>query len=459
MQLWNMLQKSPKKMASFLQTQLRIKNLQLTTQESKTGASKRLKKACTTRWLSFDSSVQAIDSEYEAVLQTLNILKEKDPTSLGLYQKLKCVKFIGIIYMLVEVLPLLTVVSKTFQIGTIDFSKIGPTLEYTTEKLIAVKENKSPIKRLKDDLKEGQRLSELGITATEHQIQLIENHMNSYIDELIKNIDRRFRDCLPVLSAVSVFDPLKVPGKDSPGFKSYGKSQIHVLCDHFTKNLSEDPKGRNDVTEEIVAEYGKFKYDMLNMKAEVPEECKPANGPCKVTSLQWCLQKIVEASHFYPRLSFIAEAILVVPVSNAWLERGASCVKRLKTRLRSRLQNKTLNALMAISINGEEAWSEMAKSVIADAVQSWLAAKKRRRLPKKTHQTGEEDVEQNRLANEANKDVSQTVDACVQTDRDMLKEIVKEEISAYKLHQEYTSSPDSDEGFDDESDYDYKDEF
>lgn len=146
--------------------------------------------------------------------------------------------------MLVEVLPLLTVVRKTFQIGTIDFSKIGPTLEYTTEKLIAVKENTSPIKRLKDDLKEGQRLSELGIKATEHQIQLIENHMNSDIDELIKNIDRRFRDCLPVLSAVSVFDPLKVPGKDSPGFKRYGKSQIHVLCDHFTKNLSESQRNK-----------------------------------------------------------------------------------------------------------------------------------------------------------------------------------------------------------------------
>lgn len=113
---------------------------------------------------------------------------------------------------------------------------------------------------------------------------------------------------------------------------------------------------------------------------------------------------------------------------------------------------------MSISINGEEAGSEMAKSVIADDVESWLAAKKRR-LPKKTHQNGEEDVEQNRLANEANKNVSQTVDACVQTDRDMLKEIVKEEISAYvkayRLHQEYTCSPDSD----DESDYDYEDEF
>lgn len=47
--------------------------------------------------------------------------------------------------------------------------------------------------------------------------------MNSYIDELIKNIDRRFRDCLLVLSVVSVFDFLKVLGKDFLGFKSYGK--------------------------------------------------------------------------------------------------------------------------------------------------------------------------------------------------------------------------------------------
>lgn len=57
---------------------------------------------------------------------------------------------------------------------------------------------------------------------------------------------------------------------------------------------------------------------------------------------------------------------------------------------------------MAISINGEDAGSQIATSVIADAVETWLAAKKRSRLPNKTHQTGEEIVEQNRLANAAN---------------------------------------------------------
>lgn len=44
-------------------------------------------------------------------------------------------------------------------------------------------------------------------------------------------------------------------------------------------------KGRNGVIEEIVVEYGKFKYDMLNMKVDVLEECKFVNGFCKVILL------------------------------------------------------------------------------------------------------------------------------------------------------------------------------
>ena len=41
-----------------------------------------------------------------------------------------------------------------------------------------------------------------------------------------------------------------------------------------------------------------------------------------------------------------------MPVSNAWPERGASAIKRLKTRLRSSMKNDMLQALMHITING-----------------------------------------------------------------------------------------------------------
>ena len=44
---------------------------------------KRMKKACSTRWLSFDKSVAALYQEYEAVLHTLKALDEDDVLQLA----------------------------------------------------------------------------------------------------------------------------------------------------------------------------------------------------------------------------------------------------------------------------------------------------------------------------------------------------------------------------------------
>ena len=48
----------------------------------------------------------------------------------------------------------------------------------------------------------------------------------------------------------------------------------------------------------------------------------------------------------------IAKAVLVTPVTNAWPERGASAVKRVKTRFRSQIKDDLLNSLLMITING-----------------------------------------------------------------------------------------------------------
>ena len=41
-----------------------------------------------------------------------------------------------------------------------------------------------------------------------------------------------------------------------------------------------------------------------------------------------------------------------LPVTNAWPERGASAVKRVKTRFRSQMKDDPLNSLLMITING-----------------------------------------------------------------------------------------------------------
>lgn len=110
-QLWYMFQNSPKKMAVYLKTQAEMKELTLSTDNAHCQVTRRLKKACTTRWLSFDASVKAVYSDYPALLHTLNSLKDGDATSLGLFTKLKDVKFIGMVYILSEVLPHLSTMS------------------------------------------------------------------------------------------------------------------------------------------------------------------------------------------------------------------------------------------------------------------------------------------------------------------------------------------------------------
>jgi len=75
--------------------------------------------------------------------------------------------------------------------------------------------------------------------------------------------------------------------------------------------------------------------------------------------------------HLCPCLLELAEVCLSLPVSNAWPERGASAIKRLKTRLRSSLKNDMLDALLQVSINGPEV--NDCQPLIAAAVKEWLA--------------------------------------------------------------------------------------
>ena len=74
---------------------------------------------------------------------------------------------------------------------------------------------------------------------------------------------------------------------------------------------------------------------------------------------------------------------LSIPFSNAWPEHGGSALKRIKTRLRSRLQNDMLQALMQVSINGPPLHSDQCTELVCDSAQLWLKQKKRRTLPKK----------------------------------------------------------------------------
>ena len=125
-------------------------------------------------------------------------------------------------------------------------------------------------------------------------------------------------------------------------FLSYGLKEISTLSNHYFQ-------GDKEAQQQVKAEWEKLKYDLLLWKEEIPQELD------NITPTEWSLKRLIsmrtEHGHFYPKLVWIAEIILSLPMSNAWPERGASAVKRVKSRLRSSMTDQMSEALLHISIN------------------------------------------------------------------------------------------------------------
>ena len=114
-----------------------------------------------------------------------------------------------------------------------------------------------------------------------------------------------------------------------------------------------------------------LKYDLLAWK--LPQSVKDG----KLSSAQWVMQKLVKQRFTYqahfPLMTTAVEALLVVPVSNAWPERGAPKVKLIKNRLRSLLKGDMLNSLLHISLRESPAEDHAGKSTvhITDSPETW----------------------------------------------------------------------------------------
>lgn len=137
----------------------------------------------------------------------------------------------------------------------------------------------------------------------------------------------------------------------------------------------------------MICEWRKFKYSILKLKSEMPADVvKPPKNKelTSQTRTDWLLHHMLSNqstySHFVPELLCLAEVCMSLPVSNSWPERGASAVKRLKTRLRSSLKGDMLESLMHITINGPEV--QECESLVKKAVKKWHEVKARRKIAK-----------------------------------------------------------------------------
>ena len=217
--------------------------------------------------------------------------------------------------------------------------------------------------------------------------------MNRYIVALQDSINNRFEPTLPQVSTFSIFDIADLPNESDPGFEDYGQAEIKISSNHFYGTNEEEEKKMKSA--KLLAQWENFKFEMVAWKKQVPQTLLQPNDRSPedtniLTTTDWTLQRFLARrktyQDTYSELLMVAEAAWTMPLSNCWPERGGSAIKRIKTRMRSRLTDDMLNALMHVGINGPLFGTEECTDIVQRAAEIWLSAKNRRepRSPKES---------------------------------------------------------------------------
>ena len=244
---------------------------------------------------------------------------------------------------------------------------IQPTLEKCFDDLEKILQTEAPINEFQSDLSPDGRLKQADLTFSDRDKLLLKNFLVKYVSSLKESIKNRF-PTLPVLSAFAIFNPAQVPERDEPGFSEYGNENVKLLAQQYFD--------RECDRKQLVDEWQVLKYDLVKSKKELPEEVRKTRGGKipTITPTDWCLKRLLYLKDLLPfnlpLVAHEANAVVSLPVSNAWPERGASSLKLVKTRLRSRMQNDMLNTRLHILINGPTVGSKPFEDLIDSSVSS-----------------------------------------------------------------------------------------
>ena len=149
-------------------------------------------------------------------------------------------------------------------------------------------------------------------------------------------------------------------------FADYGRTEMNRIGEQFFTFLPNEDRATSQG--KLQAEHAKFMYDLASWKAKIPPECQSnTEQPPEITAMTWSLEKLAKMGLFYEELSFVAEIILLAPVTNVGPERGATSLKRIKARLKSKLGDDMIFSLMHITINGPEIGTPKSREKVGQA--------------------------------------------------------------------------------------------
>ena len=199
-------------------------------------------------------------ASYTAIVVALDNIHENthEPEALGLSKSLSKCSTVAAMYMLDYMLdytlPQVAKLCKTLQTKHLDLLLIPSLVDST---LCALDDTVLPAANwVLEFFDEAENLEKTaGIKISPEDITTFQkNEVEPFIVHLKDNISSRFASSSDVVSAMSIFDPKKMPSVESPDLHRYGVDHIGTLLSHYgTDKLGQTSLGEPTVKKALIS--------------------------------------------------------------------------------------------------------------------------------------------------------------------------------------------------------------
>ncbi|KAI6649896.1 Zinc finger protein [Oopsacas minuta] len=322
--IWKAFHFSPKKAEKLAEIQAELQAPEI-----------KMQKPSDTRWLARERAVSVVRRILPALVSTFEEIYAEtgDAESHGIATLLLKYKTVACIYMLSDVLHIVAKLQGSLQAKDIDLASVPSMVASTTKRLLELKEDVTSSTWFKEHslvFTDDAQLGEKHIVVLEEEkSEFLHKVYRPYLQSVIDHINVRM-ESTELISAMSVFDPRHLPGQK----KNYQRGDEGI--------------SQPDIeAKETESEWKLFRrLIFLQYKGR---------------SLQFVLSRLLGNGEIYaafPNLAKIAAILEVLPVTTATVERSFSNMKLIKTRLRSRMSEETLDYCMRICIEGSDHLSD-----------------------------------------------------------------------------------------------------
>ena len=340
--IWKAFHYSPKKAEKLTEIQAELNSPEL-----------KMVKPSDTRWLARGRAVRAVRRSLPTLVVTFEEIYDEtgDAEAHGIASLLTKYKTVACIYMLSDVLPTAAKLQGSLQGKEVDLASVPGMVESTTKRLKELKENTNSSTWFKDHCNVFTDPAQLGARDIEltdaMKAEFLQKVYRPYLQSVIDHINGRL-ESTGLVSSMSVFDPRHLPD-DEEKLVAYGTEKIQSLISFYGSAQEVYFDGNKGTSQpDIDPEDTESEWKLFRRVIFVQH---------RHSSLQQVLSTLLSSGDIaaaFPNLARLAAILIVLPVTTATVERTFSSMKLIKTRLRSRMGENTLEHTMRICIEGPD---------------------------------------------------------------------------------------------------------